>query len=114
MKAEHSQLLEQLANTAQTMLQGSLSETTRTCGRPSCRCHRGHRHGPHTYLTFRTPKGRSSAVYVPVAERERFRHGVADWKRFWELASQLAELNREQIVAERKAARRRGNHARKA
>ena len=114
MKTEHSQLLEQLANAAQTMLQGSLSETTRTCGQPSCRCHRGHRHGPHTYLTFRTQKGRSSSVYVPVAERERFRQGVADWKRFWKLATELAQLNREQIVAQRKAARRKGRNARKA
>ena len=114
MKKGRPLLLEQLATAAQTMLQGSISETTRTCGRPTCRCHRGHRHGPHTYLTFRTPKGRSSSLYVPVAERERVRQGVADWKRFWDLATELAQLNREQIVAQRKAARRRGNDARKA
>lgn len=114
MKKTRKPLLDQLVQTAQTMLQGSLSETTRTCGRPSCRCHQGQRHGPHTYLTFRTAEGRSSAVYVPARELERFRQGIADWKRFWALATELARLNREQIVAQRKAARRRGRDARKA
>jgi len=46
------------------MLQGSLAETTRTCGTPGCRCHRGERHGPHTYLSFKTPEGRSIVEFV--------------------------------------------------
>lgn len=81
------------------MLQGSLSETTRTCGRPGCRCHRGERHGPHTYLTFKTPEGRSSAVYVPAAARREAQAGVAAWARFWTLAVQLATQNRQAAVA---------------
>jgi hypothetical protein len=114
MTAQRQRLIDQLVRTAQTMLQGTLSETTRTCGRPSCRCQRGQRHGPHTYLTFRTPDGRSSALYVPAAELRRFRQGVAAWDRFWKLATRLSELNREQIRRERQALRRRRTHARKA
>jgi hypothetical protein len=104
-----SRLIEKLARLAETMLQGSLSQTTRTCGKPSCRCHRGERHGPHTYLTFRNDKGRTSGVYVRATELKRFREGVANWKRFRELATELSQLNREQLVRERQARRRRSD-----
>lgn len=89
------------------MLQGSLSETTRTCGRPGCGCQQGQRHGPHTYLTFKTPEGRSSALYVPadcVADAEA---GVAAWKAFWTVAVEVAALNREAARARWRAAGRR-------
>lgn len=81
------------------MLQGSLSATTRTCGRPGCHCQQGQRHGPHTYLTFKTAEGRSSAVYVPAAGVREARAGVAAWKRFWRLAVDLAARNREEARA---------------
>jgi len=81
------------------MLQGSLSETTRTCGRAGCRCQRGERHGPHTYLSFKTPEGRSSSVYVPAAHVDEARAGTEAWKRFWELAVELAAHNRDAAVS---------------
>lgn len=106
-------MLERLLEAAQVMLQGSLSQTTRTCGRPGCHCQRGERHGPHTYLTFRTPEGRSSSLYVPPSELSRFHEAVAAWERFWRLATQLAQRNREQIVRRRRSrAPRRRSHAR--
>jgi hypothetical protein len=86
--------LQQLTRLAEVMIQGSLSETTRTCGRQGCRCQRGERHGPHTYLTFRTPEGRSSSRYVPPAERLRVVKGIAAWQRFWKIATTLAAHNR--------------------
>ncbi len=89
--------LVELVGLAATMIQGSVSETTRTCGREGCRCQRGERHGPHTYLTFRTAEGRSTSRYVPEAERGRVAAGVAAWQRFWELASELAAENRAAI-----------------
>lgn len=108
MEDKRSALLEQLLEVAPVMLQGSLTRTTRTCGTPNCRCRRGQRHGPHTYLSFKTPEGRSSSLYVPVAELERFEEGVAAWKRFGELATQLANLNREEIELERRGRTGRG------
>ena len=87
------------------MLQGSLSETTRTCGSPGCRCQRGERHGPHTYLTFKTPEGRSSAVYVPAHWLREAQAGVRAWARFWTLAGELAAQNRDEAVARWRAAR---------
>ena len=114
MTAGRQRLMDQLVRTAHTMLQGTLSETTRTCGRPACRCQRGQRHGPHTYLTFRTSDGRSSALYAPPAELRRFRQGVAAWDRFWTLATRLSQLNREEIRRERQARRTRKAYAQNA
>ena len=113
MKPRHGKIHDQLLRAADIMLQGSLSQTTRTCGRRGCRCQRGQRHGPHTYLTFRTENGRSSGLYVPKAELAVFRRGVAAWERFWELATGLARQNREVIAQRRRArARRRLKDAR--
>lgn len=91
-------LLHQLLEATEIMLQGSISETTRTCGQPGCRCHKGQRHGPHTYLTFKTAEARSSSVYVPVAARAQAEVGVEAWRQFWKVAVQLAADNRERAV----------------
>ena len=98
-------LLRRLLQAAESMLQGSLSETTRTCGRPGCHCHRGVRHGPHTYLTFKTPAGRSSAVYIPASGIREARAGVAAWARFWMLAVKVAAGDRQEAVARWRVAR---------
>jgi hypothetical protein len=100
-------LLRRLLREAEHMLQGSLSQTTRTCGRAGCRCQQGQRHGPHTYLTFKTAQGRSSAVYVPAAALADARRGVAAWRKFWDVAARLAAANRDAAVARWRAAPRR-------
>lgn len=88
------------------MVQGGLSATTRTCGNPRCRCHQGERHGPHLYLTFRTPEGRSSALYIPRAAEAEVRRAVAAWAAFWETGVALSQRNR-QALGKRLRVRRR-------
>ena len=102
-----------LCREVERMLQGSLSQTTRTCGRKGCRCQRGERHGPHTYLTFKTPEGRSSGVYVPSAAVGEVQEGMAAWKRFWDLAVELSADNRQEAVKRWRAAKQqtRRSHA---
>lgn len=108
MSMSRAALVRRLTRLAQTMVQGGLSETTRTCGHPGCRCHQGERHGPHLYLTFRTRDGRSSALYIPRhAEREVHR-AVRAWAAFWETGVALSHLNRQAL---RKRLRTRGTHA---
>ena len=48
------------------VLAGSLTEQSRRCGRPGCRCADGEPHGPYAYFTPR-PAGRGRARYVPTA-----------------------------------------------
>jgi uncharacterized protein DUF6788 len=50
----------------QQLLAGSLTEQSRRCGRPGCRCAAGEPHGPYAYFIPR-PAGRGRARYVPAA-----------------------------------------------
>jgi hypothetical protein len=92
------QSLQRLLESAAIMIQGGLSETTRRCGNPGCICHRdpSRRHGPHLYLTYRS-QGKSRALYIPAQHAREVRQAQAAWKKFGQLASQLAESNREQL-----------------
>jgi hypothetical protein len=96
-------LLRQLSRLARRAVFGSLSETYRTCGWPGCRCHQGHKHGPHVYVSYRGPDG-TTGYYVPRALTEPMRAGVAAWQELQQVLRQLAELNRQRLW-ERKRAR---------
>jgi hypothetical protein len=96
-------LLRQLSRLARRALFGSLSETYRTCGRAGCRCHQGHKHGPHLYVSFRGPGG-TTGYYVPHLLAEPMREGVAAWQELQQALRQLAELNRQRLWV-RKGAR---------
>ena len=110
---QHQRLLAQLLREADVMIQGSFSRTYRTCGRAGCRCQRGEKHGPHTYLTFRGPEGKTRSLYVPEAELGAFEEATAAWDRFKQVAVELARENRERVVRRRKASKRRRSDARK-
>ena len=92
-------LFPKLQHLAATAVQGGLSETTRTCGNPACSCHQNpaRRHGPHLYLTFRTPEGRSSALYVPREHEPKVRKAVQAWAQLWETIVQISHRNREAL-----------------
>ena len=96
--------LRQLARSARRALFGSLSQTYRTCGRPGCRCHQGHKHGPHLYVSYRGPDGTTTGYYVPQHLAKAMREGVAAWGELQQALRQLAELNRQRLWA-RQAAR---------
>jgi hypothetical protein len=91
-------LLDELAAVTGTMIQGGLSSTTRTCGKPQCSCHTdsSRRHGPNLYLTYRA-EGKSQSLYVPPEHADEARSAQAAWARFWEIGCELAARNREQM-----------------
>ena len=92
-------LIPKLQRLATTAVQGGLSETTRTCGNPACACHQdpARRHGPHLYLTFRAPDGRSSALYVPREHEPTVRKAVKDWAQLWKTIVEISHRNREAL-----------------
>lgn len=94
-------LLTELAHVAHLMIPGSLSEVTRQCGDPSCACARdpSRRHGPHLYLKF-SASGKAHSVYVPPEDRDAIMQAHEAWLRFNELASQMAEGNRQRLLHE--------------
>lgn len=92
-------LIDQLAQSAQSMVQGSLSELTRQCGDPSCACAHdpARRHGPHLYLKFNA-EDKTHSVYVPVAQGPALKSAHRAWLRFQELAIKIAAGNRERFL----------------
>ena len=108
MSRKSKTLFPRLQRLATTAVQGGLSETTRTCGNPTCACHQdpARRHGPHLYLTFRAPDGRSSALYVPREHEPTVRQAVEDWAQLWKTIVEISHRNRE--VLSRSMHRREG------
>jgi hypothetical protein len=96
-------LLRRLTRLARRALFGALSETYRTRGQPSCRCHRGDKHGPHLYISFRGAEGKTTGYYVPEALGPVTRQGVEAWRELQDVLRALAELNRQRQWARRKA-----------
>src|ERR1700747_393781 len=89
--------LPQISRRARRALFGTLSESYRTFGRPSGRCHQGPKHGPHLDVSFRGPEGTTTGYSVPQSLAEPRRHGVAAWQELQEVLRQLAELNRQRL-----------------
>src|SRR5438552_1971813 len=96
-------LIRELAETAQSMVQGSLSEITRQCGDPSCACSHdpARRHGPHLYLKFNA-EGNTYSVYVPSEQGQAIKDARAAWLRFQEIGAQVSAGNRERFLRDLK------------
>ena len=71
------------------VLAGSLTEQSRRCGRPGCRCADGEPHGPYAYFTPR-PAGRGRARYVPAVLAAAVRRYL---QRGAEIEAVLAEIS---------------------
>src|SRR3990170_5934867 len=95
-------LLRRIERLAPQILFGTLSDTYRTCGRAGCHCHQGEKHGPHLYVSFRGPEGRTQGYYVPQALATPMRAGVAAWQELQEGLRALAEVNRQRLWASRR------------
>jgi hypothetical protein len=61
-------------------IRGSLQADWKKCGKPTCRCARGQRHGPYWSRRWRED-GRQRRRYVRPADAERVRAGLAEWRR---------------------------------
>src|SRR5258708_24696120 len=98
---EKAALLRKLEESAETMVQGAISEVTRRCGDEGCACYRdpARRHGPHIYLTYRR-EGKSRSVYIPAEEGDRVKEAHAAWLRFTEAGSEISAINRDRLLKE--------------
>lgn len=77
--AHRKKLLDEISNLADVAIFGTLSETYRTCGHPTCRCKGpGPKHGPHLNVSFRGATGKTSGYYVPAAAQHDIRRGAVE------------------------------------
>ncbi len=106
--AHRKKLLREIADLADVAIFGTLSETYRTCGHPTCRCQgAGPKHGPHLNVSFRGANGKTSGYYVPAAAQEDIRRGVEAWQFIQDRLKVLAEENRQAVIERAKTARAR-------
>ena len=79
-----------------TPLPGSLHAEWRTCGKPTCRCTRGERHGPYWVRRW-WEHGKQRKVYVPRHRLTEVTAGIARWRALhpslWAMRQVLAELH---------------------
>jgi hypothetical protein len=88
------------------MLWGSLGVVYRGCGKPTCHCATGEKHGPVFYLT-RGERGHTRNIYVPAELLDEVEAGVAAYRRYRELGQEIAEANAQRLGLEKKKRRRR-------
>ena len=93
-------LLHQLEQAVASMVQGSLSESTRQCGDPSCACAHdpAARHGPHLYFRYKD-EGKVHSVYVPAELGETVRDAQNAWADFQQIGSEISADNRERLLS---------------
>ena len=107
MQSQRDRLLRELQEQAARMMFGTVSEVYRTCGNPNCRCKRGGpKHGPFMQISYRGASGKTTGYHVPSELGPAVREGVDAWHGFQELARRLAELNREELWAQHREAKK--------
>ena len=99
MARSRAALLRRLTQLAELAVQGTLVQVYVKCGTASCSCHndRERRHGPHSYLKFRNPEGRPTALYIPHDHAELTQRAVEAWGELRETIASLSQLNREAL-----------------
>jgi hypothetical protein len=92
--------LHQLEQVAASMVQGSLSESTRQCGDPSCACAHdpSSRHGPHLYFRYKD-EGKVHSVYVPADLGESLRGAQEAWREFQQIGAEISADNRDRLLS---------------
>lgn len=82
------------------MVQGSLSESTRQCGDPSCACAHdpASRHGPHLYFRYKA-EGKVHSVYVPPEQGGAFKDAQSAWADFQQIGADISAENRERLLS---------------
>jgi hypothetical protein len=92
-------LIHELEGAAQSMVQGSLSESSRQCGDPSCACAHdpASRHGPHLYFRY-TVEGKVHSVYVPAEHSEAIKDAQSAWRQFQQIGAEISADNRARLL----------------
>jgi hypothetical protein len=77
------------------LIQGTILERTRVCGKPNCRCARGQKHRA-VYLVL-SRQGKLRQLYVPAAWEQRVRQWVENHHTLRELLTELSEVYWEKV-----------------
>jgi hypothetical protein len=107
-ESQRKRLIGQIQEALPQALLGSLSETYRRCGNPNCRCHHGGaKHGPHLYVSYRGPRGKTTGYYVPEAAHASVRAGIEAWGQIQQCLRELSSDNKERLLPSKSKGRAR-------
>jgi len=114
-RLQEQRLLVQTLLKLREQLQGSLFTRYGECGKPTCICRSGAKHGPYYVLSTRSG-GRSGFSYVETDKLQTAREHVHGYRQFRQGLRRLKRLNadivrllkRYQAVASRRSGRRLG------
>jgi hypothetical protein len=73
-----------------------LVEAYHKCGKPNCRCQRGHKHGPFFFLTQCLARGHIQKLQLKTPEHQQWaRAGIDAYNRLYEALEELSQINAE-------------------
>ena len=72
-------------------IRGSLVIMERYCGKPNCRCRKGHKHKA-VYLS-QSHKGKTRMVYIPEIMKEKVREYVQNYHRIRSALNKISDIN---------------------
>lgn len=91
----YQQQLEQLIAQSGPLIRGAFGTRKRRCGAPTCHCTQGELH-ESKYLAA-SDGGKVRQVHIPARDEEKVTAGVARYRRFAHLRSELAAMAKQQL-----------------
>lgn len=95
--ANRNRQLRLLLEHVEQAIQGSLVETYRACGKPSCACTRGEKHGPYYLLTW-SEEGKTRTRHVPQEKVAALRAGIEHYRKAQAALLKIGALNRRILI----------------
>lgn len=77
------------------VLHGTLLSRKRVCGKPNCKCVRGHKH-QSLYLVV-TEGGQSRQLYVPKEWEQTVRHWIEEYQKARELMDEVSHIHWQKV-----------------
>jgi hypothetical protein len=98
LRQKRKRLIQHLQEVGAPVLRGSLIETYKRCGKPTCKCQKGKGHGPKYYLSISYPGRRPKMVYVPKELKDQVQTYLDNHQEMKSLMEQISEINRELLA----------------
>lgn len=86
------------------IIHGTLSERYQTCGKPKCRCMRGHKH--RTLVLLVRDEGQVRQIQIPADLEDRVRRWLKQDHEIRDLLGRISRFQRDRILKEKKKKRR--------
>ena len=78
------------------LIRASCVEQFLTCGKLTCVCHQGQKHGPYFYLTQCLAPGKLRKFLLKTpAQQEQARRATSSYRQFLEQVEELSQINTE-------------------